>query len=84
MYYSVVDLRSLSIPDLKEPFNLQRGWLLWAGIGLVGAVAAIALTGVAMSTFNGEPPQREVRIELTVHPIFWNENFILCITFEAN
>lgn len=45
--------------DLKEPFNLQRGWLLWAGIGLVGAIAAISLTGVAMSTFNGEPPQRE-------------------------
>ncbi|CAN4081263.1 unnamed protein product [Withania somnifera] len=39
--------------DLKEPFNLQRGWLLWSGIGLAGAVAAIALTGVAMSTFNG-------------------------------
>ncbi|XP_059316759.1 uncharacterized protein LOC132067513 [Lycium ferocissimum] len=45
--------------DLKEPFNLQRGWLLWAGIGLVGAIGAIALTGVAMSTFNGDPPQRE-------------------------
>jgi len=35
---------------------------LWAGIGLVGAIGAIALTGVAMSAFNGEPPQREVRI----------------------
>ncbi|XP_016453561.1 uncharacterized protein LOC107777905 isoform X2 [Nicotiana tabacum] len=45
--------------DLKEPFNLQRGWLLWAGIGLVGAIGAIALTGVAMSTFNGETPPRE-------------------------
>ncbi|XP_004238797.1 uncharacterized protein [Solanum lycopersicum] len=45
--------------DLKEPFNLQRGWLLWAGIGLGGAIGAIALTGVAMSAFNGEPPQRE-------------------------
>ncbi|KAL3336937.1 hypothetical protein AABB24_029561 [Solanum stoloniferum] len=45
--------------DLKEPFNLQRGWLLWAGIGLAGAIGAIALTGVAMSAFNGEPPQRE-------------------------
>nr|AAT38683.2 CAAX amino terminal protease family protein, putative [Solanum demissum] len=49
----------LSIPDLKEPFNLQRGWLLWAGIGLTGAIGAIALTGVAMSAFNGEPAQRE-------------------------
>lgn len=48
--------------DLREPFNLQKGWLLWAGIGLGGAILAIALTGAAMSLFNGEnPPQREVR-----------------------
>lgn len=34
---------------------------MWAGIGLVGAVAAISLTGVAVSFFSGESPQREVR-----------------------
>nr|AAT38755.2 CAAX amino terminal protease family protein, putative [Solanum demissum] len=39
--------------------DYDLGWLLWAGIGLAGAVGAIALTGVAMSAFNGEPPQRE-------------------------
>ncbi|KAJ9187495.1 hypothetical protein P3X46_002946 [Hevea brasiliensis] len=45
--------------DLREPFNLQKGWLLWAVIGLVGALLVIALTGVAMSAFSGETPHRE-------------------------
>jgi len=48
------------VTDLREPFNLQKGWLLWAGVGLVGAIIAIALTGVAVSFFSGETPQREV------------------------
>ncbi|PKA66641.1 hypothetical protein AXF42_Ash003296 [Apostasia shenzhenica] len=30
--------------DPREPFNLQKGWLLWAGVGLFGAVISIALT----------------------------------------
>ncbi|KAF7123914.1 hypothetical protein RHSIM_Rhsim12G0063600 [Rhododendron simsii] len=47
--------------DLKKPFDLQRGWLLWAGIGIVGAVIAISLTGVAASLFRADKPQREVR-----------------------
>ncbi|KAJ4829634.1 hypothetical protein Tsubulata_029308 [Turnera subulata] len=47
--------------NLREPFNLQKGWLLWAGIGLAGAVLGISLIGVAMSAFSGEAPQREVR-----------------------
>ncbi|KOM31418.1 hypothetical protein LR48_Vigan01g097300 [Vigna angularis] len=46
--------------DLREPFNLQKGWLLWAGVGLVGSIIATALTGVAVSSFSGETPQREV------------------------
>ncbi|KAM5583368.1 hypothetical protein ABKV19_003324 [Rosa sericea] len=45
--------------DWREPFSLQRGWLLWAGIGLVGAVAAVALTGAATSFFSGQTPERE-------------------------
>jgi len=45
---------------LREPFSLQKGWLLWAGIGLGAAVMAVALTGAALS-FGGESPQREVR-----------------------
>lgn len=48
--------------DWRDPFNLEKGWLLWAGIGLGGALAAIAVTGAALSFFSGETPQREVRI----------------------
>lgn len=48
------------ISDLKEPFNLRNGWLLWAGIGLSGAVIAVALTGFALSFFKGGNPEREV------------------------
>lgn len=49
------------VSDVKEPFSIQKGWLFWAGIGLVGALTAIALTGAVMSLFSGESPQREVR-----------------------
>ncbi|XP_050203865.1 uncharacterized protein LOC126653911 [Mercurialis annua] len=55
--------------DLREPFNLQNGWLLWAVIGLVGALLAIALTGIAMSTINGEPPQRETDALVRLLPL---------------
>ncbi|KAK3223053.1 hypothetical protein Dsin_010078 [Dipteronia sinensis] len=56
--------------DLREPFNLQKGWLLWAGISLAGAVSAIALTGAAMSLFNGEePPQRETDALVQLLPL---------------
>uniref|UniRef100_A0A0E0IJH4 CAAX prenyl protease 2/Lysostaphin resistance protein A-like domain-containing protein n=1 Tax=Oryza nivara TaxID=4536 RepID=A0A0E0IJH4_ORYNI len=44
---------------IKEPFELQNGWLLWAGVGLFGAIISIALVGVAMTYLNGEPPERE-------------------------
>uniref|UniRef100_A0A8R7QEX8 Uncharacterized protein n=1 Tax=Triticum urartu TaxID=4572 RepID=A0A8R7QEX8_TRIUA len=46
--------------DVKEPFKLQNGWLLWAGIGLFGAVISIALVGAAMTYLNGAPPEREL------------------------
>ncbi|CAL0331222.1 unnamed protein product [Lupinus luteus] len=55
--------------DLREPFNLQKGWLLWAGIGLVGALVAISLTGVAVSFFNGEAPQRETDALVSLLPL---------------
>lgn len=59
-----------SFSDLREPFNLQQGWILWAGIGLVGALVAIALTGLAASFFSGETPQREVRFQLALRLSF--------------
>ncbi|XP_073145204.1 uncharacterized protein [Henckelia pumila] len=55
--------------DLKEPFNLKKGWLLWAGIGLGGAIAAIALTGVAVSFFSGETPPRETDALIRLLPL---------------
>ncbi|OMO79037.1 CAAX amino terminal protease [Corchorus capsularis] len=55
--------------DLKEPFNLQKGWLLWAVIGLIGAVIAIALTGTVMSFFRGEDPQRETDALVQLLPL---------------
>ncbi|GAU44207.1 hypothetical protein TSUD_370700 [Trifolium subterraneum] len=55
--------------DLREPFNLQKGWLLWAGVGLVGALLAIGLTGYAVSFFNGETPQRETDALVRLLPL---------------
>ncbi|KAK8522903.1 hypothetical protein V6N13_115851 [Hibiscus sabdariffa] len=55
--------------DLKEPFNLKKGWLLWAVIGLVGAVIAIGLTGAAMSLFRGEETQRETDALVRLLPL---------------
>jgi hypothetical protein len=59
--------------DLRQPVNLQKGWLVWGGIGLVGAVGAIALTGVVLSVFRTEAPEREVRRI---------QNHALCFVFE--
>ncbi|KAI4328433.1 hypothetical protein L6164_020789 [Bauhinia variegata] len=49
--------------DLREPLNLRKGWLLWAGIGLLGGIIAIALTGAALSFFNGETPKKDLIID---------------------
>lgn len=55
--------------DLRDPFNLQRGWLLWAGIGFIGALITVSLAGVAMSLFNGDPPQRETDALVRLLPL---------------
>ncbi|GMH15306.1 hypothetical protein Nepgr_017147 [Nepenthes gracilis] len=55
--------------DLREPFNLQKGWLLWAGVYLIAALCAIALTGVALSFFSGENPQRETDALVRLLPL---------------
>lgn len=55
--------------DWREPFNLQKGWLLWAGIGLAGALASIALTGAVMSLVRGENPQRETDALVLLLPL---------------
>jgi hypothetical protein len=51
----------VNLLDIKEPFKLQNGWLLWAGVGLFGAIVSIALAGAAMTYLNGDIPDREVR-----------------------
>lgn len=51
---------SFDFSEFEEPLKLQNGWLLWAGIGLLVAIIAIAFAGAAMTFLNGETPQREV------------------------
>ncbi|KNA20159.1 hypothetical protein SOVF_054780 isoform A [Spinacia oleracea] len=66
--------------DLREPFNLRKGWLLWAGIGFAGALGAIALTGVALSFFSGETPQRETDALVRLMPLIGSsEVSTLCL-----
>ncbi|XP_020255051.1 uncharacterized protein LOC109832007 [Asparagus officinalis] len=55
--------------DWKEPFSLRNGWLLWAGIGLGGAIIAVALAGAVLTTFNGDPPQREADALVQLLPL---------------
>ncbi|XP_043725047.1 membrane-embedded CAAX protease MroQ-like isoform X2 [Telopea speciosissima] len=55
--------------ELKDPFNLQKGWLLWAGFGLVGALLSVALTGAVMALFSGESPQRETDALVRLLPL---------------
>ncbi|CAL8094624.1 unnamed protein product [Prunus armeniaca] len=59
----------LLIKDLKDPFSLQKGWLLWAEIGLTGAIAAIEVTGAAASLFKGESLEREEDALVSLFPL---------------
>ncbi|KAM7249986.1 hypothetical protein ACFE04_021869 [Oxalis oulophora] len=54
--------------DLREPFNLERGWLFWAGIGLGSAVAGITLIG-ALSSLGGETPERSTDALVLLLPL---------------
>ncbi|KAJ0674237.1 putative Type II CAAX prenyl endopeptidase Rce1 [Helianthus annuus] len=58
-----------AVRDWRDPFSLQKGWLLWAVIGLIGALVTISLTGVAMSFLNGEAPQRETDALVRLLPL---------------
>ncbi|GAA0185516.1 hypothetical protein Leryth_002233 [Lithospermum erythrorhizon] len=55
--------------DLRGPFDLQKGWLLWAGAGLGGAILAIAAAGATLSFFSGENPQRETDALMLLLPL---------------
>lgn len=66
--------------DLREPFNLQKGWLLWAGIGLAGALGSIALLGGTMSYFGGENAQRETDALVLLLPLIGSSSVsTLCL-----
>ncbi|KAF0900087.1 hypothetical protein E2562_026822 [Oryza meyeriana var. granulata] len=60
--------------DLKEPFKLENGWLLWSGIGLFGAIISIALAGAAMSFLGGETPERETDSLVLLLPLIGSSN----------
>ncbi|VAI71533.1 unnamed protein product [Triticum turgidum subsp. durum] len=60
--------------DFKEPFKLQNGWLLWAGIGLFFALVSISLTGAVMTFLNGETTQRETDSLLLLLPLIGSSN----------
>ncbi|XP_068643571.1 uncharacterized protein [Aristolochia californica] len=53
----------------RDHFNFQNGWLLWAGIGFVGAILAIALAGAGLALFNSENPQRETDALVRLSPL---------------
>ncbi|XP_023542984.1 uncharacterized protein LOC111802741 [Cucurbita pepo subsp. pepo] len=55
--------------DVRDPLNLQKGWLLWAGVGLAGALASIAATGAVLSSFNGGSPERETDALVRLLPL---------------
>ncbi|KAF7099991.1 hypothetical protein CFC21_101557 [Triticum aestivum] len=60
--------------DFKEPFKLQNGWLLWAGIGLFFALVSISLTGAVMTFLNGATTQRETDSLLLLLPLIGSSN----------
>jgi membrane protease YdiL (CAAX protease family) len=59
---------------LKEPFKLENGWLLWAGIGFFAAIISIALAGAAMSFLGGETPERETDSLVLLLPLIGSSN----------
>lgn len=60
--------------DVRDPLNLQKGWLLWAGVGLAGAIASIAVTGAVLSSFNGGSPERETDALVRLLPLIGSSN----------
>ncbi|XP_006660160.1 membrane-embedded CAAX protease MroQ-like isoform X1 [Oryza brachyantha] len=60
--------------DLKEPFKLENGWLLWAGVGLFGAIISISLAGAAMSFLGGETPERGTDSLVLLLPLIGSSN----------
>ncbi|BBM98717.1 CAAX protease family protein [Marchantia polymorpha subsp. ruderalis] len=45
--------------ELNSPFNLERGWLLWGGLGLLCSGAAVVAASYVSAAINGQPPSRD-------------------------
>ncbi|KAG0614028.1 hypothetical protein M758_6G146000 [Ceratodon purpureus] len=45
--------------DFSEPFNLRRGWILYGGLGLLGATASVVAASSLVVNLTGQPPPRE-------------------------
>ncbi|KAG6553631.1 hypothetical protein Mapa_004545 [Marchantia paleacea] len=45
--------------ELNSPFNLERGWLLWGGLGLLCSGAAVVAASYISAAINGQPPSRD-------------------------
>ena len=46
--------------DWKNPFDINRGWLLWGIVGIFSGAAAVLLAGTLVTYINGAPLPREV------------------------
>ncbi|CAK9879266.1 unnamed protein product [Sphagnum jensenii] len=55
--------------DWSSPFDLRRGWLLYGGIGVIGAAAAVVAVSTLAVTVTGQPPPREADALLQLLPI---------------
>jgi hypothetical protein len=46
--------------DFGEPFDLRRGWILYGGLGVLGATASVVAASALVVSLAGQPPPREV------------------------
>ena len=50
----------LNHADLKKPFDLESGWLLWSIIGFFSACILVNVEAIAESALKGGDPPRDV------------------------
>eukprot|EP00249_Psilotum_nudum_P006140 c19484_g1_i1 orf=521-1747(-) len=43
----------------ENPFDFNRGWLIWGGVGVAGGAAAVLLAGTLVTAVNGQRLPRE-------------------------
>lgn len=46
--------------DIRKPFDLRRGWILYGGLGVIGATASVVAASTLVVNLTGQPPPREV------------------------